>query len=148
MLNLLLSLIAFISTKINRQSENNNIDPNHPYQATFVSSVLPLPSGFKLSQTQVNELNWIFNHLDNYFPGINVEDWNQFTPGGFEAGDWAIIQKAIWSITDGIPVTGLAATIHDEAVNHPLYQPLPDEYGLVFILVDGGYQLQVTLLHC
>ena len=125
------------------------ISVGQTYQATFVSSVLPLPGGFLLNQTQVNELNWIFNHLDNYFAGINVEDWTQAGSGYTPFVDWSTIQDAIWSITDGVTVTGTALQIHDDAVNYgATYEPLPDEYGLVFIFIDGTVQLQVTLLYC
>ncbi len=127
----------------------HHITPGQTYQATFVSSVTPLPAGFLLSEDQVSQLNWIFNNLDYYFNGINVEDWNDFSGSGYHSGDWAIIQDAIWSITDGYSVSGLAQTIHDDAVSNGTgFVPLPDQYGLVFVYVNEMVQLQVTLLYC
>jgi hypothetical protein len=127
------------------------ITPGNIYDATFISSVQPLPSNFYLSTDQVNQLNWIFNNLDNYFPSIDVTNWLQYG-NGFDNDDWVQIQSAIWGVTNNLdlssPDLSVANQIYTESQNHTDFIPLSDEYGIVFIFIDNTIQLQLILLYC
>jgi len=125
------------------------------YDAHFINSTQPIPAGFKLSQSKVNLLNWLINHLPDYFPGINLDNFKDATNGfdytavksGESVPNWKIIQRAIWGITDGLPVTNLAHQIDvDAQLQGGVYQPLPGEYAAVFVDVGGSIQMQLLLI--
>jgi len=116
------------------------------YTAHFVNSLQPLPASFKWTQNQVDFLNWLFNHLPDYFEGINLENFTAYSIG-FHSGDWAIIQNAIWAITNGIPVTNTALELKTAAETNGIgYKPLPGEYAAIFIEFDGNVQMQMVLI--
>jgi len=128
--------------------KNTGISGGNSYTAKFVSSVQPLPTGFYLSQTQVNELNWIFNHLQDFFPGLDQDDWVSWQTS--HPGEFYELQTAIWMITNGISSGShtLAQSIYDVAIANPLYSPPMDGTGIVFVYMGNDIQLQFIQLHC
>jgi len=117
------------------------------YQSNVVSSVNPLPSGFLLTRAQVNQINYIWNHLQTWFPGIDPEDW--LTWNSTHDGDWYELQTAFWMITDGIGsgTHTLAQTIYDEASQHPDYNPTGMQEGALFIDTPE-HQLLMIYVEC
>jgi len=122
------------------------INVGHVYQAYFVNSLQPLPDGFRWTREQVNYLNWLVNHLPEYFNGIDLTDFTVYG-AGYSSADWEIIQNAIWNITNGLNYGGLSQTISNDAItNGGNYNPLPGEYAIIFIDFDGNVQLQMILI--
>jgi hypothetical protein len=116
------------------------------YTAHFVNSLQPLPASFRWNQTQVSVLNWLINHLSDYFEGINLEDFTAYS-AGYQPGDWRTIQNAIWGITNNASVMGLAQTMKSDANSNGVgYRPLPGEYAVIFIDVNNTVQLQIILV--
>ena len=127
--------------------EFNYIYLDTPYTAHFINSLQPLPPDFtKLSEDQVHELNWLFNHLPSYFSGINLSDLTDYSGDGYDATSWSIIQDAIWNITDGQSNGGLAHTMSSDASLHTDYQPIPGEYAAVFMVVADNVQMLFILI--
>jgi len=127
---------------------HTNIQYGHPYQATFVSSVQPLPAVLGVTETQANELNWTFNNLQTFFPGLDEDDWLSWDVT--HPGEFYELQQAIWMITNGDSSNGhaIAQAIYDSAILHPGYAPPMDGFGLVFIYINDNVQLQLIQLHC
>ena len=127
--------------------EFNYIYLGQSYTAHFINSLQPLPSDFtKLDEDQVHELNWLFNHLPDYFNGINLSDFSDYSGDGYDATSWSVIQNAIWNITDGQNNGGTAGEMSTEAANHKDYQPIPGEYAAVFMVVADEVQMLFILI--
>ena len=132
--------------------KEHTVGINQLYQAKFVSSVQPFPAGFHINHTQANELNWIFNNLDNYFTGIDLDNLTDYN-ATWDADDWRQVQWAIWSITENIDLSGavgleVAYQIATDAQANPLFQPQTGDVGIVFVLIDNEVQLQLCILSC
>jgi hypothetical protein len=102
------------------------------------------PTGMPFTLPQIATVNWLMNHLSDYGYGMTSNT-------GGAAG---AVQQAIWKLLNGTYNTGTphadAVTMYNAAVSQTNFVPLPggwaavlivkdndpDEYQLVFVLVD------------
>ena len=118
------------------------------YKTRFINSILPLPTGFdRILQPELNKLNWLFNHLEDYFPGINLADFADYSGSGYSSTDWSIIQDAVWNITNTYGATGKAKTLSDAAIS--TFKPIPGDYAAILMeseKLDGSKNVQVLFI--
>jgi hypothetical protein len=102
-----------------------------------------IPSNFTITEAQLKVLNYLFNHLPDYFDGIdlfNFPAWQASHPG-----DWSIIQDAIWAVTENKSVSGMAATMFTDAnTNGQTFEVLPGQWAA--ILFWDNPQVQVLFV--
>lgn len=93
---------------------DNDIGPG-TYIMDAYSSLYPevLPGVWSMKGDELNACNWLFNHLDLY----------EYTPEE--------MQDALWCLFDGVPCTGVAATMAADALVHVDYSPLPGGWAAV-----------------
>ncbi len=93
---------------------DNTIGPG-AYIMDAKSSLYPelLPGVWQLKGPALNACNWLFNNLDNYV----------YTPEE--------MQDALWCLFDGVPCTGVGATMVADALNHQDFSPLPGGWAAV-----------------
>ncbi len=94
--------------------KHNDIGPGL-YIMDAKSSLYPdlLPGMWKMKGDALASCNWLFNNLDKYV----------YTPDE--------MQDALWCLFDGIPCTGVGATMVAEALLHTDYSPLPGGWAAV-----------------
>ena len=118
-----------------------NINPGQVYDVQAISSLQPLPPSFSnITVEQLSVLNYFWNNLNRWFPGINPIDFTDFSGSGFDSTDWAIIQDVIWSITDNWTVTGEALTIHNQIITETDFVPVPGDYAAILFWVNNQVQ--------
>lgn len=121
----------------------HTISPGTTYTVQeAVSSLMPLPVGFHLSHTQLNQLNYMFNKLPNHFPDIDLFDMDAYQESIGHSDDWSEIQDAIWAITNNqTPTIGLAPAIYNDAItNGSNYKVLPGQWAAVLFWVGPSVQ--------
>jgi hypothetical protein len=84
-------------------------------------------------------VNWLFNHLEDY--GI--------TEGAMTNEQGDIIQAAIWKVLSGIPTSGLALQMANDAVTHSDFVPLPGQNAAVLFMKNNlplSFQMSFTIV--
>jgi hypothetical protein len=115
------------------------------YTVQAISSLGVIPSNFTVTSAQLKILNYLFNHLPDYFPDIDLFDFQTYTQN--HPGDWSIIQNAIWAITENKPVTGMAATMFNDAnTNGVNYDVLPGQWAAVLFWDDPQVQVLFVMV--
>ena len=102
-----------------------------------------MPAGFTVTEEQLAMINWLFNHLEDYFPNIDLFDMQAYTAA--YPGDWKKIQDAIWALKGEITApAGLATDMYDAAQDWDDYKVLPGEWAAV--LFWDNPQVQVLFV--
>jgi len=110
------------------------------YTVNALSSLGPLPSGFRLSRLQVDLLNYFFNKLPELATYNGTFDYDDPSPY------WADIQEVIWAVTNGSGTSGNATTMYDYVManGYEGYTPLPG--GWAAVLLDAGERTQLLFI--
>jgi hypothetical protein len=110
-----------------------------------ISSLGPIPGDLTITKEELAKINWLFNHLPDYFPGITLADMATWYTG--HETDWEMIQNAIWALKGEIPVpTGISpvTTMYNDAQPWDDYQVLPGQWAAV--LFWDNPQVQVLFV--
>ncbi len=121
--------------------DKNNTIANGNHNMNVYTSLYSTgwPAGFQITLAKIAQVNWLFNHLDNY--GMDVLTITD------SEGD--IIQDALWKILNDYATTGLALTMADDAGTHGDFVPLPGGWAAVLFVksnMPGMYQLIFTMI--
>lgn len=124
--------------------KDNVIYYNTPYTVRAISSIHPFPAAFtssNLTPQKLHALNWLWNHLPDYFDGINMFDMKDYSGAGYDASDYNTIQNAVWAITNGFGVSGDAETMRAASMLHLDFKPLPGQWAAVLFWVNERTQV-------
>ncbi|TRX71570.1 hypothetical protein [Carboxylicivirga sp. M1479] len=117
-----------------------NIWLNTPYTVKAYSSLNIDPdllSETHLDLLKIQKLNYLFNHIKDV-----IGDFDYSAPGTY--GN--VIKNAIWSITDGVGVSGDAQSLRDNATSLGSgYIPKPGEWAAIFFY-DGQEANRVQIM--
>jgi hypothetical protein len=127
--------------------QDANVYLNRTYTVKAYSSlrlsVLPSNMATVLNGDDLKMLNWLFNHLPDYYPDIDLMNFETWSDN--HAGAWNVIQNAIWKIIENKPVSGMAQTMYNDAFsNYSTFDVLPGQWAA--ILFWDSPQVQVLFV--
>jgi hypothetical protein len=97
------------------------------------------PQGIPVISEQISMVNWLFNNMDDY--GIEMESMTD------NEGD--VLQSAIWKLLSGIPTTGLALQMANDAATHGDFVPFPGQMAAVLFMKSNlplSFQMSFTII--
>jgi hypothetical protein len=97
------------------------------------------PNGIPIIPEQIAMVNWLFNNLDSY--AIEFD--------GMTDAEGDVIQSALWKVLSGVPTSGLALQMANDAFTHGDYVPLPGDMAAVLFMKTNlplSFQLSFTIL--
>jgi hypothetical protein len=97
------------------------------------------PNGIPIIPEQIAMVNWLFNNLDSY--AIEFD--------GMTDAEGDVIQSALWKVLSGVPTSGLALQMANDAFAHGDYVPLPGDMAAVLFMKTNlplSFQLSFTIL--
>lgn len=110
---------------------------NDDYIVTVIGSMNAVdPVLAIIGSNELGSVNWLFNHLNDYYPGINVLNIESSYPTAAMA-----IQNAIWALIGDIGAPGTGADYYDmymDAKDHGSFKPMPGEYAGVYFYAGIG----------